>query len=71
MSRLSTALKQSALQPKAMTDAEEFKRAQDGYVTEEEEDEEVQEEEAMVEGTLFLFSFMLIGRMIEADDGGN
>lgn len=36
-SRLSEKLKESALQPKALTDAEEHRRKQDGYETEEEE----------------------------------
>ena len=38
MSRLSAGLKAAGLKPKALTDAEEYKRSQEGYVTEEEDE---------------------------------
>lgn len=37
MNRLSNGLKAAGLKPKALTDAEEYRRAQEGYVTEEED----------------------------------
>jgi hypothetical protein len=36
LARLSAKLKESALKPKELTDAEEYKRQQEGYETEEE-----------------------------------
>lgn len=46
LSRLSTKLKAATLAPKALTDAEEYRRAQEGYETEEEETKEPVAEEA-------------------------
>lgn len=51
MSRLASNLKASSLKPKALTDAEEFRREQDGYETEEEEEQVAQEEAEAAEET--------------------
>lgn len=51
MSRLSANLKASALKPRALTDVEEFKRAQDGYETEEEDEHEHNHDHAVAEET--------------------
>lgn len=67
LARLSSKLKQSALKPRALTDAEEFKRKQEGYETEEETEEVAEAEDKTKEGEKSEFSSL---RRNEASQAG-